>query len=487
MTIQTGVSPTLLNPQTFHTFSYTLAAPGLTPLEQRVALIGAKMASGTAVAGTVYEIGNSTDSDALFGLGSELALMCRKAFDTIKLNGGVGPKIFAVALAESGGVANVKTITGTGAATADGVINFSIAGRRLQAGVRSGDSANTIATAIANAAKAISDNLPVAISVAANVVTLTHNTKGVNGGDVAVTIDSAVAGNTQALVNTVAGTLVTDHQPALDALAPLPFDGLALANHAAADITEVLTDSAARWGYAEKRWRFYFFGEMGSIGTATTLASAANDRSVLIANMPGCLNTAGEMAAALCVKAFSTTRPNANFDGQRLPLSPPPAASVMTPTQIESALAAGLVPLGAVLDSKRNVVDGFATIKRMVTTKTTSGGQPYGLLRDLAVPRTGVYMARQVDAAYEQRFGADAAGPDGTLISDDTVGQVKDMYEGLARAAQDINILKNVDADIAALRVEIDAQVATRLDVDFTYTPVNGLHQLANAHRVQVG
>src|SRR5205814_976786 len=160
-------------------------------------LVGAQK-GGTGVAGTVYEVADAVQSDALFGQSTELALMCRKAFETGALLG-QGPKVFACPVAESAGVQNVKTITVTGTATADGSATVRIAGRTIPVGIRSGDLQNTIATAIANAAKTIAELLPVIVTVATNVVTLTHTTKGINGVDIVVTADAApVAGVTLA-------------------------------------------------------------------------------------------------------------------------------------------------------------------------------------------------------------------------------------------------------------------------------------------------
>lgn len=489
--IDTGLSAQTRRPLTSHKFLYSLAVKGLVSLELRIALIGAKSAAGTATAATVYEATDAATTDALFGVGSELALMCRKAYET-QAYLQRGPRVFAVCIAEPGaGTANVKTITGTGAATSDGNIILRVAGRTFTVGVRAGDSANTIATAINNALLTNNENLPVAPTVATSVVTLTHRTKGVNGADVQVSIDQQVAGNVQVVANTAVGAGVTDHQAALDALAPTPYDGIVFSNHAAADITEINADITSRWGIVEKRWRWYFLGEPGTIGTATALASAANHQAVLIASMEGCLSTAGEMATALAVGAFSRERPNANYDGLKLPLSPPNVATVYTPTEVETAIAAGLTPLTAQINPyTRAVSDGVVKVERMITTKTTQSGNPFEVLRDLAVSRTGVYIAQQLDVAYSERFGADA-NPDGTLLSDDAVdpngggGQVKDMVEGILRLAQDGTIIRNVDADIAKLVVERDATPG-RVNVDVPYTVVVGLHQIAYVHRVQI-
>ncbi len=484
--INTGVSAQLRRPQTFHSFTYQYATRTLVPLPLRIALIGAMSSAGTATAATVYEVADQGQSDGLFGVSSELALMCRKAFDTgARLQ--KGPRVYAVAVAEpGGGTANVQTITVTGTATADGNAIIRVAGRTATVGIRTGDTQNTVATAISNALKTIQATLPVTVTVATNVVTLTHPTKGINGVDVAVSISQAVAGSSLAVATTATGAGVIDITAALDALAPLPFDGIAISNHAAADITDITTDIASRWSYSEKRWRYYFLGEMGSIGTATALAAAANHQGVVIGSMEGCLSTAGEMATALAYATFSRERPNANYDGLKIPLYPPAAATVYTPTEVETAIDAGLTPLTAEIDPfTRNVTEGVARIERMITTKTTISSAPFEVLRDLAVSRTGVYFAQQLDAAYAARFSADA-NPEGTLATDDTIDQVRDMIEGIARLLEESSIVRDVDDNLARLVVERDSVSIGRFNVDVAYTVVVGLHQIAYVHRVQV-
>lgn len=148
--IVTNVPNSLLRPQTFHTFTYLRAGGKLTSVPLKIALIGAMRSTGaTATAGTVYDMTGLTpqDGDALFGASSELALMHRESIACASLFQ-AGPRVFCVPVAESGGVANVQTITGAGAATTDGNIVVRVAGRTFIVGVRSGDTANTIAASI---------------------------------------------------------------------------------------------------------------------------------------------------------------------------------------------------------------------------------------------------------------------------------------------------------------------------------------------------
>lgn len=487
MPVITGVSSTLRNPQTFHVFSYQFAARSLVPLPIRVALVGGMAGAGaTAVAATIYEISDAVQTDALFGVSSELAIMCRKAFETgARL--GRGPRLFAVPVAQPGAsVANVRTITVAGTATADGTAIVDVAGRRVYVGIRSGDTAATVSTAVSNALKTIQENLPFTVSVAPPVVSLTAPQAGTNANDISVTAPQTVAGITLTPAVGAAGTGTYDITAALDALAAVPMDGIAFANHAAADVTDINSDVAARWNYAEKRFRFYFLGEAGTIGTATALAGAANHQAVIVASMEGCKSTSGEMATALLMATYSRERPNANYDGLLLPLYPPDAAVLYTPTEVETALAAGLTPLGGVVDPfTRAVTDGVAKIIRMVTTKTTQNSQPFEVLKDLAVGRTGVYVAAQLDAAYAARWSGDA-NPDGTLLTDDVIDQIKDFIVGMMRELESLNILRNVDADIAQLVVERDLITPGRVNVSITYTVVVGLHQIAFVHKVQL-
>ena len=487
--IVTNVPNSLLRPQTFHTFTYLRAGGKLTSVPLKIALIGAMRSTGaTATAGTVYDMTGLTpqDGDALFGASSELALMHRESIACASLFQ-AGPRVFCVPVAESGGVANVQTITGSGAATTDGNIIVRVAGRTFIVGVRSGDTANTIAASISNALKARQAELPVIVTVATSVVTLTHATKGINGVDVKVTVDQQVAGNTQVVATGTAGTGATDHQPALDALSPLRYDGIVFANHANADITEILADIAVRWGAGSKTWAFYFLGEMGSIATATSLAAAANDKAVQIASMEGCLNTAGEMATAHAMMIFSRERLNASYDGVRVPLYPPAAATIYTSTEVETALAAGLTPFTAVLDSTGAITQNLAKCERAVTTHTTASSQPDDKVRDIAIPRTSVGIAIQIDIAAAERFGVDA-NPDGVRQSSDTDGLIKKMWAAIARAEAAAQVLDpdQVEADIAAAVVEHDTVTAGRSNVALFYHVLGSQHQIVWQHNVTV-
>lgn len=488
MTVITGIPTSLRRPQTFHRFIYSLSGRSLVPLPLRIALVGIQATAGTATAGTVYEIFDVTQSDALFGVGSELALMCRKAFEAGALIG-KGPRIYAVGItAPTGGstAATAKTITASGTATEAGNVILRVAGRTYSIGVANGDTAATVAAAMEDMLDQFAEELPVTAAVVGAVVTTTHAAKGVNGDDVVITIDSKPAGLAFVVATSVAGNGVVDIGTTLDALLPDEYDGIAIANHAAADITDINTHLASAWGVAEKKWRWIFVGEPGSIGTGTALASAANHHGCIVASCEGSPSLPGELATALCFGAFSRERPNANYNGMKLPIFPPSSAIAYTGSEVESAIAAGLTALTPVLTPQRAIVPAVVKVERMITTKTTEGGNPFEPLRDLGVSRTGAAIARQVDIAYTSRFGADA-NPDGVLLTEDTEDQVEDMIKSILFAYQDRSVIEDVETDITALVVERDPDAVGRINTDIPYHVVVGLHQVANVHRVRVG
>lgn len=488
MPIVTNVPNSLLRPQTFHTFLASHVAGKLTSVPLSIALIGAKSAAGTATTGTVYDMTGLTaaDGDGLFGQSAELAIMHRQSIACANFFQ-AGPRVYCVPIAESTGIANVQTITAVGTTTAAGNQIIKVAGRVFTVGLALGDVQNTVASKIAAELQKRAAELPVVVTVAANVVTLTHPTKGVNGADVKVTVNQQVAGCVATVATGTAGTGATDHQPALDALSPRRYDGIVFANHAAADITEIVADIAVRWGAASKNWSLYFVGEPGTIATATSLAAAGNDKALQIASMEGCLSTAGEMATTHAMMVFSRQRINASYDGVKVPLYPPPDATIYTPAEVETALAAGLTPFTGVFDSTGAVTQNLAKCERAVTTHTTSGGQPDDKTRDIGIPRTMYSVAIQVDIEAEARFGA-STNPDGVRQSSDTDKAIKKMWAAIARslAAGQVFDPDLIEADIAATVVEHDSVTAGRSNTALFYHYLGSQHQIVWQHNVTV-
>ncbi len=162
-------------------------------------------------------------------------------------------------------------------------------------------------------------------------------------------------------------------------------------------------------------------------------------------------------------------------------------AQAFTTTEIEAALLAGVTPLSPIADVRsKSLLEGVLMIERLVTTKTEEDSNPFTVLRDIGVSRTGAYLARQADANYAAKFGPNADDPDGVLNVDDTKDRIRDMLANMLYDAEDLKIVKNVEADLSLLQIEDDEIDTGRLNIDLPYTVVGLVHQLAILHRVKL-
>lgn len=470
MAITTSIPSTFLTPGAPVEFDTTTGSRGLVAITRRVALIGVKLSTGTAVTAVPYQIFTEGAADAYFGQGSELALMCRAALKAAR-KAGQSPEIWAVGMAESAGVKTTKTFTVTGPATASGEVVIRIAGRTIHCPVVNGDSANTVAASINTAigAYAATGDLPGTAGVSSAVVTFTVAQKGINGEDLVVSVVSVPTGVAVTSAAGVTGTLASDIQASLDVLVDKHYHAIAIANHVSGDITELLSHTAARSNPGVKKWTFGFLAVTSTLSTATTLATAANSEYVCITVMEACPNMPGEIAAQMAVTRMAQEDPSRTLSGTELDLYACPAASVFTAGsggEVESALAGGVTPL-SVTDN------GRVYMVRLITTRTTVNSAPYTLLRDFGSPNTLVYMGIQADATVTL-FMAEEENKKPDL---QTMARMRSALIAMARVAEKKKYIQNVEAHKAEFIVEQDANVPTRVNYSIPVSVVPGLEQ----------
>src|SRR5688572_2548418 len=85
-------------PGSYFEFSFSSARGGFAPIPQTAPLVGVKSSAGTATVNEVVQVLSPEHGDTLFGVGSELALMCRAAFAVGALIGSM-PLLYAVPIA----------------------------------------------------------------------------------------------------------------------------------------------------------------------------------------------------------------------------------------------------------------------------------------------------------------------------------------------------------------------------------------------------
>jgi phage tail sheath gpL-like len=182
------------------TSSIKSAKTPITPAGREI-LIVAPMVSGTATSGALVEnILSELEFNTYFGRTSKIAKIGRQMIKASNISS-VKPKISAIGLSDNGsGVAATGSFAISGTATASGTLTFyvdSIRGK-YQVAVASGDTANTIGTALATLINADLDKV-VSASNSTGTVTLTAINKGSVGNSIGIMIEGSVAGITISL------------------------------------------------------------------------------------------------------------------------------------------------------------------------------------------------------------------------------------------------------------------------------------------------
>lgn len=481
MPLSSSVPSNLKAPNSYHTFQHVKAGGSLVPLPLRVLLVGTKLTAGTAVVATPVQAFDLQDAIAKAGQGSELALMCAKAFEQGLINGSSGrggtPEVWICPIAEPGAsVAAAQTLTVVVTTAVAGTLHVRIAGRDIFVGVSAGDAQNTIAAALEDAIDALARDLPVTAGVATNVVTCTHVTTGTNGNDVAYEVVSQPSGVTVTPAQSVAGTGTIDITAALDAAVDKNYDAVAVSIHSATAVTDAAAHLTAMWGYAQKFWRWVFIGDKATLATAQGYATSADSERILVVSYEASPSLPSEIATAAAVAAFGVERPNSNYDGVEIALYPPASSSVYTAAEIESALSGGVTPLVPTSSGSRS------KIVRLVTTKTTDAGAPFYALADLAFSRTLAFRATQYDVQYTTRFqqeiiDGDLDDPEATLLA-----RVRDMCVEIDREMGRLKYLRDVETLIPQIQVEEAPTPAGRLLVQAPCRVAGPLHQVAFDH-----
>lgn len=465
--IITSIPSNVRRPGAYSEFAFVQAGQSLVPLPLRAVVVAEKTTSGTAALETPVEIFDESDADAKGGQGSLAAILCRTAFAQGKLSG-AQPEIWLCPIAEpAGGTAAQETVTITVTIATAGTLIFTVAGRAVIVGVSAGDGANTIATAIKGALDAMKSLIPFTAAVAANVVTLTHTTRGVNGNDAAFALVQTPAGVGCTFAQTAPGAGAAVITSAIQALYDQRYHAVAISNHTTTDIAALVLERAASWSYTQRNYRFFFVGERGSLGTAQTLQSVANDYGIVIGAYEQTPSLPGEIAVADMIAEFAREAPNANLDGQRVALYPASGAFAFTGPEIESGLNGGLnvhEPDGA-----------FSKITRLVTSQTTMNGAPTETVRDIAFPRTAAYRAEQVEIAYRTRFVQESDTPE-------LRNRVRDMVVEVSRAMEAAGYLQDVDAFLDQTQVERSTTTTGRYVSSAPFRVAGPQHQLVTKH-----
>lgn len=459
-----------LSPGTAYKFSWTPNHQGLVALPQSIALVGIQSLA-VAAADEPVPVPSPDDAAALFGPGSELALMVDAAFATGSIFGQM-PVVYAVPLAPPAGAATVTQIALAGTVTRSGRALVRIAGVAVEAFAMATQTAADLAQSLRDAMAAATRQLPVAPGGADATLLATHRTTGSCGNEVAFEIVELPQGIAATVTRTTEGAGTADISAALDHLLALDVNAIALAEHTPVAVQAASDHAAVAWQPTRKRWRHMFIAETGDTSAAGALA-AIDTYSVIIAACKGSPSLTGQISAALACIAFATGSPNYNLsEYSELPLFAPRPADRYTPLDTEEILQLGATPLVAV-DAR---TDRLAITRLATAQRTLSGARTLQLV-DASVSLTAAYMARQLDQAYRRSFGTQSDSP--RLVDDELLGQVRDVIVATLRAAEKAGYIRHLDQRLGEIAVRESQDTPGRLLAAVPIEPTPQLLQLA--------
>ena len=463
-------------------FDASRAVSGLPPIENRVLLVGQRIAAGAVAAGVVTPIFDASEAIAAFGRGSMLARMAAAYKKADRFS-----RVFAIALDDAGGsVAATGTITVTGPATKAGVIALMIAGVRIEVVVANGDAANAIAAKINTAIGALLD-LPVTSAVAAAVVTLTARNKGTAGNSVDIRHshdagEGLPAGVGLAIVAMANGA----GDPDIDAVWPIigdtPYRTLVLGFSEAATLAKVKTELDDRWGPLRMLETVAYAARAGTQGTLAAFGAALNSELLSVlgsGKSPSWTPEAAAIYAAACsyYSAIDPARPLHTL--QLVGLVAPKLADRFTRAQRDALLRDGIATFTA--DQA-----GTCAIERSVTTfQTDALGIDSVAYLDLETVLTLAYLRAGLRFRVATKFPRHKLANDGTNFGPGqaivTPKVLRAEIISLFREWEEAGLVEDLDQFVTDLIVERDAADVNRVNALVPPNLVNQFRSFAAA------
>ena len=271
----------LRTPGSYTEYDASRAIQGLAALPSRILVVGSMFAPGGSVEGsalTLYPIFNNTEGDRLFGVGSQLARMLKKLKAA-----NAATEVFAVGAVDDGaGVAATKTITITGTATEDGVLNLLVAGQRMPVAVSDGDTETTVAAAVAAALSADAE-LPFTGGSVAGVATATARHAAAFTEDLDIRLnffdrERTPAGITVAIADGVTGATNPDAATVIAVIPEEFYTTLITGWNDAANMALLETEALRRWGPLVQRDMHIIAGVSGDFSALTTYGASRNSQ-----------------------------------------------------------------------------------------------------------------------------------------------------------------------------------------------------------------
>ncbi|WP_438752061.1 hypothetical protein [Pararhizobium sp. O133] len=475
-------------------FAFDVQSGGQFENENRLILLGHGLAAGSLAAGGIALCNNRNDARLLVGGGSMLETM----FIAARRNA-PAQEIWIGRVADSG-TAEIRTVTIGAVPAAGGQGILLIAGEVISVEIAAGDSANTVAAAIAAAINGYYNrftgmSLPFTATVATNVVTITARHKGTYATGIDVSIPVLDVVNAFAGVLSFATTTAGAGTPSLaNIIAAMTDDPFEMIVSAFGDSTNLgllddfLSEVSGRWSYAQQLYGHAFYPKTD---TSSNLVTAALDRDTWHLTMIPRFSAGGfaepdyVWVAAMVARTAPWLGSGTNGDVSRNQtglvvegLSAPRDRTYWMDYPTRDALLKNGVSTWAI---NRN---GDVTIDKIVTHQQTTNGAPDTTFRDIQRIYQLTYALKNFRARLAYEHGNKALA-DSNPSNLDAISTPRDILATLYHTYQSMpGVLENSESALQAMVVTRDTDNPNRVNVVLPLDFVNALDIFAGLARV---
>lgn len=457
----------------------------------RLTLIGHKNAGALAVDNVPIRCNSVNEAIALTGRGSMLSEML------IAARRNAPAQDIWLLPTPAVGTAEVRTLTVGTVPAAGGAGTIEIDGKQISLTVAAGDSAASVATALAAAINGFQDALtksalPFTATAATNVVTLTARHAGEIMSGVDIYVPQVASGNLfstlLAVATTTAGTGVPNLAAALAALGDDPFDWIVSPFADAANMVRfltVLSDVSGRWAWNRQSYGHVFVPKTDTTANLTSFGLGYDTRHITV--FPR-LATGGDAtnpwvwAAAFAARATPWLSDGAtgNVSRNQTGLVVEGVSAPRDRTRWMNDYATRDAFIGSGLSTYGVRSDGAVTIDKLVTMQRTDGaGNVDTTFRDLQKIGQLVYALRLFRARLQAEHGQKAIADDnpGNLLAITTVADIRATMAAVYRAMP--GVVENAEEFSARLDVQRNSDNPNRVDVFAPLDMVNPLDIIA--------
>lgn len=471
-------------------FAFEVTSGGEYESERR-AVLGGFITDGATLAEGAMQICTSLEEATLLaGDGSMLREMYR-----IFAQNAPTMQVWLSPIAETG-VKGTWTLTVGSPPAAGGTGVVEIGGEAVEVSIGAGDTATTVATALAAAINAYFNRLTgaqlqVTATSSAAVVTATARHAGAVFADYDITVPSTTDGNAfDGVLTVAAGTAPTGSPNLTNFLATIGEDEASFIIVPFGDSTNLdraataLDDASGRWAYSKQNYGHYWTIAKGTTGELTTIGLARNNRHETIISryagtpQPSWVQLAGMVAAVAPWLADDTNgNVSRNQTGKVVSgLKPPRSRANWPGYPTRNALLAAGISTWKVNASGQVVID-----KLITTYQRNSADQPDVVFRDVQALyqlMAGLSIIR-ADLSFEHGQKALADDNPSNLASISTAKDIKATLVHSYQKCVDRGIFENSKGFGERLIVERDTGNSNRVNVLAPIDRVNALDVLA--------